>query len=404
VAAGIRVLDEGLLLPADVLREACGSPILEAVTGGSSDWAGAYMRDEEVQAKRLSWVDRFRPALDLALDEFLATAQWPERERFRRKLTQRGLDDLSLDEMLQDMPRSPWGRNMVVPDRIVLSLQVLQELPKAKTLLDVCMAIVGRAYEQYSSETVDDPVLRSGDPVLLSAAGGDAGLLLRAREVLGQHPPGPLGGGGSGIDSTEWTRMLNDAAMPAFRGIATVGDYLAAQERIIGDDRRVYGRVPAMPKLSPFGAVLTQPTQTSPSAASAATSELFVIMPFSEAWSDGTYAFIRRAVEELGIPPEEIHLYRADEIASPGQISEQIKDAIVRAQVVIADITGVNPNVMWELGYADGKAKAIVILNQDPRSSPFDIADRRQVAYHASPTDSDETNLVRHLAAALRAE
>ena len=224
------------------------------------------MRDDQLQAKRLSWVDRFRPALDLALDEFLAAAQWPEREPFRRKLTQRGLDDFSLDEMLQDMPRSPWGRNMVVPDRIVLSLQVLQELPKAKTLLDVCMAIVGRAYEQYSSETVDDPVLRSDDPVLLSAAGGDAGLLLRAREVLGQHPPGPLGGGGSGIDSTEWTRMLNDAAMPAFRGIATVGDYLAAQERIIGDDRRVYGRVPAMPRLSPFGRVLTQPTQTSPNA------------------------------------------------------------------------------------------------------------------------------------------
>jgi nucleoside 2-deoxyribosyltransferase len=29
--------------------------------------------------------------------------------------------------------------------------------------------------------------------------------------------------------------------------------------------------------------------------------------------------------------------------------------------VVVADITGVNPNVMWELGYADGKGKAIVI-------------------------------------------
>ena len=133
----------------------------------------------------------------------------------------------------------------------------------------------------------------------------------------------------------------------------------------------------------------------------AATVDLFVIMPFGQAWSDGTYAFIRRAVSKLEIP-EQVHLYRADEITAPGQISEQVKDAITSARAVIADITGVNPNVMWELGYADGLGKAIVILNQATESSPFDMRDRRQVSYHASPTDADEANLVRHLEAALR--
>jgi hypothetical protein len=28
-----------------------------------------------------TWIERFQPALQLALDEFLANAKWPERER-----------------------------------------------------------------------------------------------------------------------------------------------------------------------------------------------------------------------------------------------------------------------------------------------------------------------------------
>jgi nucleoside 2-deoxyribosyltransferase len=72
--------------------------------------------------------------------------------------------------------------------------------------------------------------------------------------------------------------------------------------------------------------------------------------------------------------------------------------------VVIADVTHMNPNVMWELGYADGLGKTIVILNQDPVSSPFDMVDRRQVAYRSSPTEKDEENLYRHLIEALQTE
>src|SRR5256885_2149674 len=77
------------------------------------------------------WVDRFRPALDLAWEQFLASAEGPDGERFRRKLVQRGLDQLSLDELLHDMPSSSWHSRQVPPDRVVLSLQVLQGMPQA---------------------------------------------------------------------------------------------------------------------------------------------------------------------------------------------------------------------------------------------------------------------------------
>jgi hypothetical protein len=100
----------------------------------------------QVIADTQTWVDSFRPSLELALAEFLDLAQWPERERFCRRLVQHGLDQLSLNELLRDMPRSSRAARQIPPDRVVLSLQVLRELPEAADLLDVCVAVIQRAY------------------------------------------------------------------------------------------------------------------------------------------------------------------------------------------------------------------------------------------------------------------
>jgi hypothetical protein len=340
--------------------------------------------------------------LQLALAEFLASAEWPERERFRRTLVQRDLDHLRLDQLIQGMPTSSWESRQFPPDRIVLSLQVLQEMPEAHGLLDVCLAAIQRGYALYRSEDQDDPALRSDDPVLVAAAGADARLLLCAREVLGQHPPSPLGGGTSGTQATDWTRLLNEAVIADFKDIASIGGYLVAQEHIIGNDPYRHARWrPALPA-NPLVGLAAPAVPPAGIATESGPIELFVIMPFSEAWSAGTYAFIRRTVERLDAPAGTFHLYRADDIAEPGQITQQIKDSIANAHVTIADITNVNPNVMWELGYADGLGKTIVILNQSPGSSPFDMVDRRQVAYPPTLTGTDEDNLLRHLIEALR--
>lgn len=96
-----------------------------------------------------------------------------------------------------------------------------------------------------------------------------------------------------------------------------------------------------------------------------------------------------------------LSVYRADDIASPGKIPEQVKMAIAAADLIIADITGLNPNVMYELGFADASNKSVVLLNQDIGSSPFDVRDMRQVAYSRTPTRADEQNIGRHLHTAL---
>jgi hypothetical protein len=228
-------------------------------------------------------VARFEAALKLALDGFLASGAWPERERFRRGLVQRELD-VSLDDLIHEMPKSPWESRQFPPDKIVLSLQVLQHVAGAQPLLDVCVAMTRRAYALYRADDDDQPVLHSDDPVLLAAAGGDEHLLMCAREVLGQHPPSPLGGGTSGAGTTEWTCWLNEATLSGFKDITSIEDYLAAQQRIISADpyRRSQQRS-ALP-VSPFAGLTTPPAQPQSAQASPGSTEIFVIMPFSEPW------------------------------------------------------------------------------------------------------------------------
>ena len=122
-------------------------------------------------------------------------------------------------------------------------------------------------------------------------------------------------------------------------------------------------------------------------------------MPFTESWSSGIYDFIRRAIRSLGLSVERV--IRADEITAPGKIDAQIINAIQSANLVIGDITNTNPNVMWELGFAQAAGIPIVILNQRVDDSPFDLVTTRQVSYRVAPTDDDEKNLAGYIDAAL---
>ena len=71
----------------------------------------------------------------------------------------------------------------------------------------------------------------------------------------------------------------------------------------------------------------------------------FVIMPYSEN-SNANYNIIKDVFSEQGL-----ETIRADEFISAGQsISEKIKDLISSSDIIICDVTGNNPNVMYELG------------------------------------------------------
>ena len=350
-------------------------------------WSEAYLTDEQLRARRVAWVDEHRPALDIALREFLSTGEWPERERLRRVLVQQGIG-IDLDELLRTTPRPPWETDPVVPERVILPLVVLQVMPGAGQLLVVCAAMVRRAFQLYGDPEVETPLLVGDDPELLAAADGNTMLLRLAKEVLDRSTPRVFGGGHTDpTDPTAWDGYLNEAAMPGFASVNTIDDFLAAQERMM---RETYDKVGHWPSGQPVAPTTRR-------------IEIFVLMSFSEPWSADVYDFIRRASEQMGAPEEALHVYRADDIAAPGRITQQIEDAIAGADAIVADITGQNGNVMWELGYAHALGKQAVIMNQRPAESPFDLVDRRQYPYTLELSDDQANGLALYLTAALRA-
>jgi Asp-tRNA(Asn)/Glu-tRNA(Gln) amidotransferase C subunit len=66
-------------------------------------------------------------------------------------------------------------------------------------------------------------------------------------------------------------------------------------------------------------------------------------------------------------------VYRADDLETSPAILERILDGISSAKLVIADLTGRNPNVFYELGIAHLFTKNVLLLTQDINDVPFDL-------------------------------
>jgi nucleoside 2-deoxyribosyltransferase len=102
----------------------------------------------------------------------------------------------------------------------------------------------------------------------------------------------------------------------------------------------------------------------------------FVLMPFRPPF-DGYYReVIVPAIEAVGLTP-----VRADEVRRPGSIMGQIFEGIRSAAVCVADLTGNNPNVMYELGIAHALHKPVAQLVQTIDDLPFDLRHLRHLVY-----------------------
>ncbi len=110
----------------------------------------------------------------------------------------------------------------------------------------------------------------------------------------------------------------------------------------------------------------------------AADKRVFVIMPFAPEFDDVWHGAIERACHESKFVP-----LRVDEISLSKVITDDMKECIGLAQTVIADITGSNPNVMFELGWAMANGRALVVIRQagDEQRVPFDVYGIRRIEY-----------------------
>lgn len=127
---------------------------------------------------------------------------------------------------------------------------------------------------------------------------------------------------------------------------------------------------------------------------------VFVAMPFAkemrDVWKFGIYHPVRKA----GLLCE-----RIDEEAFVGDIIERMKKRIEDAALVIADLTGDNPNVFFELGYALGKQRRAMLLRKAPDKKkkkdeqlPFDVRTEKCLIYEdASDLEQKLTNELKGL-------
>lgn len=107
--------------------------------------------------------------------------------------------------------------------------------------------------------------------------------------------------------------------------------------------------------------------------------QCFVIMPFARAFDD-VYDTIKAAAS-TAVAGETLNCFRLDEVQGAGRISDDLIAAIQHSDLCIADLSGNNPNVLWEVGYAMALSKPIVFISQDLKGLPFDIKDMRVLEY-----------------------
>jgi len=108
----------------------------------------------------------------------------------------------------------------------------------------------------------------------------------------------------------------------------------------------------------------------------------FVLMPFDEEFDD-LYKFgIKRTAESLGVVAE-----RVDEQHFSESILERVYRQIENCDFVIADMTGRNANVFYEVGYAHAKGKKCALITQSAGDIPFDLKHHTHVIYDGSIGD-----------------
>ncbi|PTQ91498.1 hypothetical protein C8R30_1314 [Nitrosomonas nitrosa] len=102
----------------------------------------------------------------------------------------------------------------------------------------------------------------------------------------------------------------------------------------------------------------------------------FIVMPFSLEWSNDVHRILSGVCKSLDVLP-----MRGDDVFKPSDILVDIWQSINTADFVIADISGRNPNVLYELGIAHTLAKPVLIISKNADDIPIDLSTRRVIIY-----------------------
>lgn len=100
-----------------------------------------------------------------------------------------------------------------------------------------------------------------------------------------------------------------------------------------------------------------------------------VMMPFSAEFNS-VYDVIKDACKKAGHPAR-----RIDEIYGPSKIISDIFTTIAQSRLLVCDLTGRNPNVLYETGLAHALGRDVILLTQNKEDVPFDLRQIRYITY-----------------------
>lgn len=111
-----------------------------------------------------------------------------------------------------------------------------------------------------------------------------------------------------------------------------------------------------------------------PIATSVAANRCFIIMPYSQDWSEAVETIVRQTCESSGF-----EVSMAKEMK--GQfVLHDIWQGITGSAIILADLTGANANVAYEVGLADAIGREVILICQDT-NVPFNFLGQRLIVY-----------------------
>jgi len=119
--------------------------------------------------------------------------------------------------------------------------------------------------------------------------------------------------------------------------------------------------------------------------------ECFFIAPIGEQGSEireRSDKVLEYIVEEA-MSEFDYSVTRADQMDEPGSITNQVIQKTVNSELVVADLSGHNPNVFYELAVRHATGKPYIQLIEEAESIPFDIADVRTINYGLGVEEAD---------------
>lgn len=307
------------------------------------------------------------------------------------------VEDYEFLDTLREIQLTPFGRDRAVGRVVLVPLPDPSE-DDGRPIASLTLEEVSRSIaERYSSAQLSDFLVESGidtedlaadvqpswgfvRSTLLGLLQGGSAKRRILRRFLGAWLSDELHTGPR--TDEERDRLLTD--------LARQGWHLRNGRLVAGDRVLPQRRAP-----KPADTVFAAPSQ------GARPTDCFVLLPLRQPFVTIYRDLVLPAVEKLDMTCQ-----NAAEIFGPGHIVSDVRYLIGEARVIVAELTGRNPNVFYELGIAHALGRPVVQLTQDIEDVPFDIRHLRTLPYQwrekwpPQELDRLRDQLSAHLAAA----